>query len=31
MKNAALDRPRTETINVDALRYGYGAVLMPRE
>jgi hypothetical protein len=28
---AALDRPRTETINVDAPYYGYGAILMPRE
>jgi hypothetical protein len=31
VKEAALDRPRPETINVDALRYRYGAILMPRE
>jgi hypothetical protein len=31
VKEAALDCPRTETIDVDALRYDYGAILMPRE
>jgi len=31
VKKAALDRPRTETVNVDAFLYGYGAILMPRQ